>query len=162
MEKTQKKRREIIGTTLDHLVREGFRNSGIRALAKSVGISDRMLIHYFGTKEELIKAALLALAEGFTASLDAALPAKTTSGKKIVAAMVRSALEAEGRPALELWLEVVGLAVRGDEPYQSVARLFLDQWEQWITDKLPADQKHRASDILARIEGEVMLKLLRS
>ena len=53
-DKTEKRRQEIIGIVAMHLVRDGFQNSGLRAIAKSVGMSDRMIMYYFETKEELI------------------------------------------------------------------------------------------------------------
>ena len=46
-DKTEKRRQEIIGIVAMHLVRDGFQNSGLRAIAKSVGMSDRMLMYYF-------------------------------------------------------------------------------------------------------------------
>ena len=71
---TRLKREEIIHLVAQHLVTRGFENSGIRALAESVGISDRMLMYYFEKKEDLIAQALLLLAEGMTASLDELIP----------------------------------------------------------------------------------------
>ena len=63
---TRIKREEIVQLVANHLVARGFEDSGIRALAASAGISDRMLMYYFDTKEELIAQALLLLAEGMT------------------------------------------------------------------------------------------------
>jgi len=148
-------------TVSAHLVREGFRNSGIRALANSVGISDRMLMYYFDTKEELIEASLLLIAEGLSAGLETALPDRSASGARIVSAIVDSTITKESRPVLELWFEVVGLAVRGNQPYKKIAQLFLDEWERWIASKLKPEQQHRAPELLAQIEGAIMVKLLR-
>jgi AcrR family transcriptional regulator len=158
---TQHKRKEIIARVAAHLLREGFRNSGLRALAKSAGISDRMAMYYFETKEELVAEALLLLADGFSHSLDSLLPEKATSGSRIVTALVESALKAESRPMLMLWLEIVGLAVRGDEPYRATARIFLARWIEWIQARLEPRQKHRAQALLAQVEGEVMIRLLK-
>ncbi|MDA8672507.1 TetR/AcrR family transcriptional regulator, partial [Gammaproteobacteria bacterium] len=55
---TKPKRQDIIAAVAMHLLRDGFRNSGLRALAESVGMSDRMVMYYFETKEELIEEAL--------------------------------------------------------------------------------------------------------
>ena len=60
-----------------------------------------------------------------------------------------------------LWLEIVGLAVRGDEPYRATASIFLARWEAWIRGKLEPKQKHRAQALLAQVEGEVMIRLLK-
>jgi len=156
------KRQEIIASVADHLLREGFRNSGLRALAKSVGISDRMIMYYFETKEELITEAMLLLADGLASGLELALPERQASGTQIVTALVDMALREDSKPMLTLWFEIVGLAVRGDEPYKSTARLFLSRWEEWIEGKLGPKHRHRAPSLLAQVEGEVMIRLLKA
>ena len=145
----------------EHLLREGFRNSGLRAIAKSVGISDRMVMYYFDTKESLIAEALLLLADGLAASLEHLLPKRTTSGAKLVSVLVDSALTPDSKPMLKLWFEIVGLAVRGDEPYRTTAGLFIARWEQWIGDRLDPKYRDRAPALLAQVEGEVMIRLLK-
>lgn len=159
--KTKLKRQEIVGLVAQHLLQEGFRNSGLRALAKSIPMSDRMVIYYFGSKDALVSEALLLLADGLAASLESVLPDQQASGAKIVKALVDSALVEESRPMLRLWFEIVGLAVRGDEPYKTTAGLFLARWEEWISGKLEPKQRHRALALLAQVEGEVMIHLLR-
>lgn len=159
---TEQKRQEIVASVAEHLLREGFRNSGLRALAKSVGISDRMIMYYFDTKEELIGEALLLLADGLAGSLETVLPDRQASGTQIVTALVDMALREETKPMLKLWFEIVGLAVRGDEPYKKTAGLFLARWEEWIEGKLGPKQRHRAASLLAQVEGEVMIRLLKA
>lgn len=118
-------------------------------------------MYYFDTKEELIEASLLLIAEGLSAGLETALPDRSASGARIVSAIVDSTITKESRPVLELWFEVVGLAVRGNQPYKKIAQLFLDEWERWIASKLKPEQQHRAPELLAQIEGAIMVKLLR-
>lgn len=157
---THQKRQEIVVAVADHLLREGFGNSGLRALAKSVGISDRMIMYYFDTKEVLVSEALLLLADNFAEGLHHILPDRQASGSRIVGALVDGALAENAKPMLTLWFEIVGLAVRGDEPYKTTASLFLDRWEGFIRSKLPQNQRHRATALLAQVEGEVMIGLL--
>lgn len=158
---TRLKREEIIHLVAQHLVTRGFENSGIRALAESVGISDRMLMYYFEKKEDLIAQALLLLAEGMTASLDELIPQNRASVRQIVNAL--TAIDNQNdlqRGVLMLWFEIIGLAVRGGDPYRATAKQILEGYEAWIANKLPPDQKHRATETLAQIEGQIMLDLL--
>ena len=158
---TQIKREEIIQLVADHLVTQGFENSGIRALTASAGISDRMLMYYFETKEDLIAQALLLLAEGMAQSLDELVPQGKASAAQIIAALTLSAGQNQAqRRVLMLWFEIVGLAVRGGAPYKTAAQQILTNYEQWIAGKLPANQSHRAREILAQIEGQLLLQLL--
>jgi AcrR family transcriptional regulator len=155
------KREEIVLAVAGHLVREGFTNSGIRALADSAGLSDRMLMYYFGTKEALIADALMVLARNMSAGLDALLPRRPVAASTIVEVMVKSASHKDQKAVLRFWFEIIGLAVRGQEPYRSTVRGILDNWEAWIGDRLRAGQRDQAASVLAQIEGALMLALLR-
>lgn len=155
------KRDEIVLAVAGHLVREGFANSGIRALAESAGLSDRMLMYYFETKEDLIASALMVLAENLSAGLDALLPRRRVAAATIIDVLVESAGHTDQKSVLRLWFEIIGLAIRGQEPYRSTANLILTKWEQWIADRLRVGQKHQAATVLAQIEGLLMLALLK-
>lgn len=154
------KREEIILAVAGHLVREGFANSGIRALADSAGISDRMLMYYFESKDALIASALMVLARDMSAGLDLVLPRRVFPAARIVDALVQAAGQEEQKAVLRLWFEIVGLAIRGQEPYRSTVSAILAQWEAWIADRLRAGQKGQARTLLAQVEGQLMLTLL--
>ena len=120
--KSAQKRQTILLSVAGHLVSQGFSNSGIRALAKSAGISDRMLLYYFETKEALLDEALSLLFNEFSSHLDTILPQARASSTEIVAALVASSTTDASRPMLALWFEIVGLAMRGDEPLRQRPR----------------------------------------
>lgn len=52
------KREEILRLALDVVAREGYRGTTIRDLADAVGLSQTGLLHYFGSKDELLTAVL--------------------------------------------------------------------------------------------------------
>lgn len=58
MEKTEIKRQLILNEIADYLLASGMKISQLRQLAAAIGTSDRMLLHYFSDKEELMSAAL--------------------------------------------------------------------------------------------------------
>ena len=154
------RREEIVRAVAAHLVREGFANSGIRALATSAGLSDRMLMYYFETKDALITDALRLLAARMAASLELLLPRRPTPPEQIVEALMGSAGGAEQQAVLRLWFEIVGLAMRGQEPYRTAVREILDGWTAWIEARLRPAQRARAPALLAEIEGRLMVALL--
>ncbi|MBX3705201.1 MAG: TetR/AcrR family transcriptional regulator [Pseudomonadales bacterium] len=155
------KREGIILAVAGHLVREGFANSGIRALADSAGISDRMLMYYFESKDALIASALMVLARNMSAGLDLVLPRRVFPAARIVEALVQAAEHEDQKAVLRLWFEIVGLAIRGQEPYRSTVSEILAEWESWIADRLRPGQKQQAGALLAQIEGQLMLTLLK-
>jgi AcrR family transcriptional regulator len=52
------KREEILTIALEVVAREGYRNTTVRDLADAVGLSQTGLLHYFGSKDELLTAVL--------------------------------------------------------------------------------------------------------
>ena len=157
----QQRREEIVSAVAQHLLMEGIHNSALRALAKSVGISDRMIMYYFETKEDLISEALLLIAGELVSSLESVLPVGKVSREQIVDALRMTGRKPETVPGQKLWFEIIGLAMRDDGPYKKIAGQILDGWEEWIKDKLPRNRVHLAASILAQIEGEMMINLVR-
>ncbi|TQF74824.1 TetR/AcrR family transcriptional regulator [Rhodococcus spelaei] len=52
------KRAEILAQVIDYIGERGLADLSLRPLAAALGTSSRMLIHYFGSKEELLAQAL--------------------------------------------------------------------------------------------------------
>jgi AcrR family transcriptional regulator len=155
------RRQDIVQAVAQHLVQNGIHNSALRALAKSVGMSDRMLMYYFETKEELIAQALLLIASGLVGSLENALPRGQVSGQQILDALRLMGENPAAHPGQKLWFEIIGLAMRDEGPYKSTARQILNGWENWIRERLGSKRAHMAPAILAQAEGEMMINLLR-
>lgn len=161
LHKTDERRREIVDAVAQHLIREGFRNSGLRALAKSIGISDRMVMYYFETKEDLIAAAISSIGENLAKGMEQSLPSGLSTAPQVLDALLGQEQSLEVKAILQLWFEIVGLAIRGDEPYKSTASLLLTSSEDRIRKRLRSGQKHRAREVLAGLEGELMIGLLK-
>ena len=66
----------------------------------------------------------------------------------------------EGELVMRLWFEIVGLAMRDQQPYKQTAAILLEGWEDQIREALRTDQKHRAREVLAALEGRLMVHLL--
>jgi len=160
LEKTEKRRKEIIEAAAGHLIRHGFQSSGLRAIAQSAGLSDRMLMYYFETKEDLVAEALKLIGESLASGMDQAVPKGNVTVAQILEALSRTMQSDEVQAIMRLWFEIVGLAMRGQEPYRETAALLLSRSEAQIRDKLRSDQKHRAREVLSSLEGRVMVGLL--
>jgi AcrR family transcriptional regulator len=50
--------RRLLAAFVDYLLDHGFAETSLRPAAAAIGTSARMLIHYFGTKDELLIAAM--------------------------------------------------------------------------------------------------------
>ncbi len=161
MGKVEQKKNQIIQRVMGYIVENGLLNEmGIRSLAKAAGTSDRMLIYYFGTKDELINQVLNTIAAGFTVQLDSLLGSHQRSSDQLLneltAVVFHEAFDASAR----LWFELVGLAARNKEPYASNAKELASNWVDWVESRLIHPQEGEAADLYAHLEGRLMLKLV--
>ena len=164
--KQQRKRTELAGRIAAYLLQHGLTDSGLRTLARAAGTSDRMLIYYFQTKEHTITAALSQLVGALTEQLDALVPERNVSGKTLLTRLNAASEDAALRPIFQLWFELVGRAMRDEQPYREIAEALAGEWLTWIESKLPSRgdpgaNRDRALELLAQVEGRIMLSLLR-
>ena len=160
LKKTELRRQEIIQAAAVHLIEHGLHDSGLRAIARSAGLSDRMIMYYFATKEELVSEALVLIGESLADGMGAAVPNGNATAKQILDALTETLQSDDVQAIMRLWFEIIGLAMRGQQPYLRTAALLLERSEAQIRDKLRSDQKHRAREVLGALEGRVMVDLL--
>lgn len=157
MSKVEQKKIQII----QYIVENGLLNGmGIRSLAKVAGTSDRMLIYYFGSKDELINQALYVIASGVVYQLDGLLGTHKRLGVQLLAECTAVVSHEGFKPAVQLWFELVGLSVRQQEPYASNARQLAQNWIDWVESRLEEPHEGEAADLYAHLQGRLMLKLL--
>ena len=156
-------RAALLAGLVDHVLREGVSSLSLRPLAAAVGTSDRMLLYYFGTRDQLLVAVLGAVGEQLAERLAAALPAEPVPPAQLLDE-VRTALGEPGVEAhLRLYVEISGLAARGREPFRTVAARVAEGWLGWVADRLdvPADERRRAAaGVLAVVDGLLLLRFV--
>jgi AcrR family transcriptional regulator len=134
-----------------------FRSVGLRA-----GIPDRTVVYYFPTKDQLILAVL----ERVTAQLVDLLTAAVGEGLHRVDELLQTSWDALRRPeadqALRLYVETIGLAAHGREPYRSVIAQLTATWTTWFATRLalePPDRADHAAAIVATLDGLLLLQV---
>ncbi len=160
MGKVELKKQQIIQHIAHYLMQEGFLNTGLRTLARVAQTSDRMLIYYFESKEALIGEALQSLAEGLVRQLDSLLGTHERSGSTLLEELLTASYEQAFKPILQLWFEIVGLSMRGQEPYAEITQSIAKNWLQWTHSRLHDDEKPNAQALFAQLEGHLMLRLI--
>lgn len=158
--KSDDKRAQFRTRIVRHLLERGMTDTGIRALARAAGTSDRMLIYYFGTREAVVDEALGLIVQGLEAGLDAAVGDRRRAAGQLFDDLLRQCADPALQPTIRLWFEIVGLAARGVEPYRSRAHGIAGAWLDWIERRLVPRQRSQARDLLARLEGELLLRLI--
>lgn len=163
MKRGELRRHELLERLADHLLAQGLQGASLRPLAAAVGTSDRMLLHYFADKEELLSATLELITRRLIVMLDAARaePLPFHALLPLLTGMVKSP---EIQPYLRLWIELLPLAAAGQEPFRSIARRISTAFHSWIAAALQVDREAERDPLAAltlmMIEGVVMFDAL--
>ncbi len=152
---------ELTARAAAHALETGPGALRLRPLAAALGTSDRMLLYYFKTKEGLIEAVLGHVVAGFQAAMDAALPAGRVAPDELLKRAWGLIGAPEVRKVAIFWLELLTLAMRGEEPYARLMPRIHDGLLEAIASRVDAPQRERrpiALAILAQVDGLAMLR----
>lgn len=146
------------------ILKNGLSHTSLRQLAMMAGISDRMLLYYFKDKADVIMTAVSHIALDMTQRLDAAI---SNSPKLAPSDLITRALAVtqgvEMKPFMQLWIEIVAAASRGQQPYFDISRLISAGFVAWIKDRLqgePSKAKDaQAAMIFAVIDGLALVDM---
>lgn len=158
------RRAEIIEGTAAYILRQGLGSLSLRPLAAELGTSDRMLLHYFSGKDELVVAALERCLADMLKLIKAAVGDRRLTLSELVAAAPGLVRHPGIRPYLRLWLELA--STRGSYPDESARRLesLARDFHAWIgsilEDDGPQPQAGSAAAAFAVIEGYAVLEAL--
>jgi AcrR family transcriptional regulator len=151
------RRRELLEGTVAYAAEHGLAELSLRPLARSLGTSDRMLLHYFASKENLVGQALDAGRPDVAALLEDSAP----GGVREAARRQWHELIGGGpnAPRLRLLLEVLALAITQPDRYGSHAAASVTDWVQPLVDALcrdgvsESDARARATALVSGLRG---------
>jgi AcrR family transcriptional regulator len=125
------RRRELLDALIDAFASGGIGDRSLRDVADAVGTSHRMLLHYFGTRDELL-LAIVQEVERRQAALLADLP---ESGPAAFSAMWADLRRPEQRPLERLFFECYARAAQGEEPFTRLLPEAVDGWLRDVDDR---------------------------
>ena len=157
-------RSAFLAGAVDHVLAHGVGTLSLRPLAAALGTSDRMLLYYFGSRDRLLGAVLEVVGERLQRHLTAALPADPLAPGALVTAVAGVLLAPGPEPLLRLYVEVSGLAARGQEPFRTVAAAVAGSWHAWLAERLdaPEEEDAAAAGVLAALDGLLLLRFVHS
>lgn len=154
------RREQLVRGAVDYVLDHSLSGLSLRPLAAALDTSDRMLVYHFGSRDALVRAVIGALGAELRTLLVAALPDGTVPPGSVVLATAELAEAPEAEAILRVWLEMCGLAARGEQPYAEEARQVIDSWVAWLATRLPGpDPATAARAVLAAVEGLLLLRL---
>ncbi|QIS06622.1 TetR family transcriptional regulator [Nocardia brasiliensis] len=128
------KRAELLAAVVRYIAEHGLAELSLRPLAAALGTSSRMLIYYFGTKEELLVQALA------TQRPDLAALFAEVDDVAVLRARLWDFWQAnaagEGRVSVRVMLQVVGAACAAQNPYAEYARAAIATFVAALADGL--------------------------
>lgn len=109
---------------IDAFARNGIGRRPLRAIADEVGTSHRMLLHHFGSRDELL-VAVVEEVERRQAAVFGTLPDDPVAA---FTAMWVDLRRPELRPLERLFFECYARATRGEPPFASLLPGLVDDW----------------------------------
>jgi len=147
------RRQELLDRSVDYVVANGISDLSLRPLAAALGTQAPVLLHHFGTKEQLVTEILGCVRDRLRSlgrSAEAEIP---RSGLGAVWTWVSHPDQA---PLMRLFFEAYGLALRHPDRYSD----FIDHAvHDWLDEPLAAIDDVSATLAIATVTG-LMLDLL--
>lgn len=153
-------REEILAAALDTAAEFGLSRLSFGRVAERLGISDRTVVYYFPTKDDLVTNVVLALGADLQAALAEAFEPSTDHRD-----LVRAAWPVITRPehdrVFALFFEANGLAIAGRSPFVDLVPAIVAAWIDWLTTFLEGDDDVRRSEAeatVALVDGLLLLR----
>jgi AcrR family transcriptional regulator len=134
-------RDRLLRLIADYVLQHGIAGMTLRGLGTAIGTNNRMLLYYFGSKEQLIGQALTAAAQRFPA-FTAAMAALDDPGVALVDRLLaawRGIAAPENLPFLRLFFEVFGQAAHNPGRFDGFLARVGHDWTNQVAASLRAD-----------------------
>lgn len=154
---------EILAGALETAFAEGLSQLSFGRVAKHLGISDRIVVYYFPTKDDLVTAVLLALGASLQETLAAAFDTKVADHRELARRAWPLLARPESDGVFALFFEANGLAAAGREPYATLVPQLVDAWITWAGEFVTGPPKRRRSEAeatIALVDGLLLLRQL--
>lgn len=157
MSRSDAQRAHLLENIADAILANGLGASNLRILARSAGISDRMLLYYFKDKAEVVGSALDILEMRLSAALDDFMSAEVIHFEPLLRDVLAVLDTDIFRPFMVLRVEIANLVIRGQEDYREwgerLAQLLLSWIKRQLNSSTAIARDHEAKHILIYIDG---------
>jgi AcrR family transcriptional regulator len=149
---------ELLQRCLAGFVKAGTIDISLDQLAKSVGISKRMLVHYFGGREDIEEGAMALLEERLRARFAPETFPPGVSAKQVIAALWERTTAPEAKGVLLLVMDLSRRAWNGSARAKAFYAEQQRLWVQLLMKFLP-DQP-MVEEVLQLFQGAVLAYLI--
>src|SRR5215212_7033943 len=118
------RRQELLDAVVKECAERGIGDRSLRDVAAAVGTSHRMLLHHFGTRNEL----LLAIVDEVERRQRTLLPELPIEPAAVITAMWADLRRPELRPFERLFFECYARGVQGEQPFARMVPAAVNSW----------------------------------
>ena len=154
---------DILQGALDAVFDDGLSQLTFGRLAKRLGISDRIIVYYFPTKDDLIAQVMGAVGLRLQQTLADAFVSSAADHSELARTAWPVLARPEADPVFAIFFEANGLAAAGREPYRSVVTQLVEAWIEWLAtffDGTPDERRTEAEATIALVDGLLLLRQL--
>lgn len=156
-------RDDMVDAAVQVALDDGLGALTFRAVGRRLELADRTVVYYFPTKDALVSAVL----DRMTGQLVTLLAAATGDEPVADATLLRfswgALSEPAAEPAVRVYLESVGLAAQGRQPYRRIVEGLATAWTSWAAERLSGDastRADRAHAVVATLDGLLLLRVV--
>ncbi len=154
---------EILEGAVATAFADGLSELTFGRVGKHLGISDRIVVYYFPTKDDLVGEVLVELGMRLQATLAPAFESPTDDHIDLARKAWPILAHPDADPVFALFFEASGLAAIGREPYCQLMPLIVQAWVDWSADLVVGPAKQRRAEAaagVALIDGLLMFRQL--
>ena len=154
---------EILEGALQAAFDDGLSQLTFGRLAKRLGISDRVVVYYFPTKDDLISEVVTSMGLQLQHTLAEAFSSKAADHVDLLQVAWPVLARTEADPIFALFFEANGLAATGREPYCTLVPALVEAWIDWAAEFIegtPRQRRTEAETAIAVIDGLLLLRQL--
>ncbi|MGL5810920.1 MAG: TetR/AcrR family transcriptional regulator [Nocardioides sp.] len=156
-------RDDILAGALETAFENGLSQISYGRVARRLGTSDRVIVYYFPTTTDLVRAILLALGTRLQRTLEASLATAVADHTALIRTVWPVLADSETDRVFALYFEASGLAAAGRAPYDELVPQLMTGWIDWAMnafDGTPARRQVEAETAIALVDGLLLLRQL--
>jgi AcrR family transcriptional regulator len=158
-------RQQLLDDAIDYVAGHGLTDLSLRGLAAELGTSHRMLIHHFGSKEELWVAIIRQVEQRQLASIGDLAPDPSASFEDTMRAWWRHISDPSLWPNERLFFEVYGQALHRRSPTSELLDGIVESWVEpaarmAVGMGVPPDEAHAFARLGVAVTRGLLLDLL--